>query len=342
MSAFFIASRNLHVLRLRNVNAPVCGLETPCPEGADALQALRPDPSLGNIYQYESSGFLNARQLILNFNSRLNPNFTLFGNYRLGWAKGDAEGGGFFGGGGVSFPAYSYDLSNEYGRSVIGTRHNLFIGGNFTMPWKVRLSPFIIASSGVPFNITRGIDINGDSQFTERPTFGELAARCQERGLTNSFCDISGQDPNAIIPRNYGRGPGSFNVNLNVSRTFGFGGSSRTTAANEQQGGGGGGNRRGGLGGAVGGGRGGRGGGGGRGGAGGGRNFGGASDSPYNLTLGIQFSNLLNRNNRGIPVGSLNSRLFGESVSTGGAFGFFGGGSSSGNRRIELQARFSW
>lgn len=340
LSAFFIASRNLHVLRLRNVNAPVCGFTNVCPESDTALQSLRPDPSLGNIYQYESSGVLNARQFMINFNSRLNPNFMLFGNYRLGWAKGDAEGGGFFGGGGVSFPAYSYDLSNEYGRSVLGVRHNLFIGGNFTLPWKVRLSPFIIASSGVPFNITRGFDFNRDAQNTERPTFGELAARCQERGLTNSFCDISGQDPNAIIPRNYGRGPGSFNVNLNVSRTFGFGGSSRTTADNNQQNErqGGGGNRGGGLGG-VGGGRGGRGG---RGGGGGGRTT-GVSDSPYNLTLGIQFSNLLNRNNRGIPVGSLNSRLFGESVSTGGSFGFFGGGgSSSGNRRVELQARFSW
>ncbi|HEX8736469.1 MAG TPA: carboxypeptidase regulatory-like domain-containing protein [Pyrinomonadaceae bacterium] len=338
LSAFFIASRNLHVLRLRNVNAPVCGFTNACPESSAAVQALRPNPALGNIYQYESSGSLNARQLIINFNSRLNPSFTLFGNYRLGWAKGDAEGGGFFGGGGVSFPAYSYDLSNEYGRSVLGVRHNLFIGGSFTAPWKVRLSPFIIASSGVPFNITRGVDINRDFQLTERPTFGELAARCQERGLTNSFCDISGRDPNAIIPRNYGRGPGSFNVNLNVSRTFGFGGSKQTAAntqQNDRQRGGG--NRGGGLGGA-GGGRGGN-----RGGGGGQRGFGGASDSPYNLTLGIQFTNLLNRNNRGIPVGSLNSRFFGESVSTGGAFGFFGGGgSSSGNRRVELQARFSW
>jgi hypothetical protein len=363
LAAFFIASRNLHVLRLRNVNAPVCGFTTTCPTGVAALQALRPDPSLGNIYQYESSGILNARQFMINFNSRLSPKFMLFGNYRLGWAKGNAEGGGFFGGGGVSFPAYSYDLSNEYGRSVLGVRHNLFLGGNFTMPWKVRVSPFIIASSGVPFNITRGIDINGDAQFTERPTFGELAARCQERGLNNSFCDISGQDPNTIIPRNYGRGPGSFNVNLNVSRTFGFGGSNRTTAVNNQQGGrqdnqqaGAGGNRR--QGGGDRRGQGGGGGGGGVGGFGGGRGgqggpggFGGAGDSPYNLTLGIQFSNLLNRNNRGIPVGSLNSRLFGESVSTGGAFGFFGGGGgggggfggiNSGNRRVELQARFSW
>lgn len=340
LSAFFIASRNVHVLRFRNVNAPVCGLTTDCPQGVAQLQALRPNPSLGNIYQYESSGFLNARQLIVNFNSRLNPNFSLFGNYRLGWARGDAEGGGFFGGGGVGFPANSYDLSGEYGRSTLGVRHNLFIGGNFTLPWKVRMSPFIIASSGVPFNITRGIDLNGDSVLTERPTFAELANACQVRGLTNSFCDINGQDPDATIPRNYGVGPGSFNVNLNVSRTFGFGGSSRPTANNAQQGGGQtGGQQR------TGGGVGGLGGGGRRGGGnrGGGQRNAGVSDSPYNLTLGIQFSNLLNRNNRGIPVGNINSSRFGESLGTGGAFGFFGGGgSSSGNRRVELQARFSW
>ena len=280
--------------------------------------------------------------MILNFNSRINPRFNLSGNYRLGWARGDAEGGGFFGGGGVSFPAYSYDLSSEYGRSSLGVRHNLFIRGSITMPWRITLSPFIIATSGIPFNITSGVDTNRDSLFAERPTFAQLFSECERRGLTNSFCDANGvSDPNAIIPRNYGRGPGSFNVNMNVSKTFGFG-TSREAAANRrgpgdqpnaQVGGQGGGIR--GLGGAGGGGRGGQGGGGG--------GFGGGTDKPYNLTLGLQFTNLFNRNNRGIPVGNLSSRLFGQSLSTGGGFGFFGGGgSSSGNRRIEMQARFSW
>lgn len=343
VSTFFIWARNLNVLRLRNINAPVCGpTGALCPAGITQaqIQALRPDPALGNIYQYESSGILNQRQLIVNFNSRLNPKFSIFGNYRLGWAKGDAEGGGFFGGGGVSFPAYSYDLSGEYGRSVLSTRHNFFISGRFTLPWDVNVSPFIIASSGVPFNITSGVDTNRDSLFNERPTFGALGAACQTRGLQKSWCDVSGYDPNAIIPRNFGRGPGSLNVNLNINRTFGFGGSSRSTpdrggtqaGGNTSQGGG-----RGPGGGFGGGGRGGMGGGGGRGG------FAGGSDKPYNLTLGMQITNLFNRTNLGTPVGNLSAPTFGQSVNTGGAFGFFGGGgSSSGNRRIELQARFSW
>ncbi|MCS6874861.1 MAG: TonB-dependent receptor [Pyrinomonadaceae bacterium] len=340
MAAFFVFSRNLHVLRIRNINAPVCGLTTPCPTNQSDLQALRPNPSLGNIYQYESTGILNQRQLVINFNSRFHPRISLFGFYRLGWAKGDAEGGGVGGfGGGLTFPAYSYDLSGEYGRSVLGVRHFASIRGSITLPWNITFNPFILISSGVPFNITTGIDSNRDSIFTERPTFGALAARCQALGLTKSWCDISGKDPNAIIPRNYGVGPGNFTFNLNVNKTFGFGGSRRNETARSQTDGQignrptfagiggprGGDPQRGGFGGGFGG-------------------SAGSTDKPYNLTIGLQISNLLNRNNKGIPVGNLNSPFFGQSVSTAGGFGFFGGGggSNSGNRRVELQVRFSW
>lgn len=76
---------------------------------------------------------------------------------------------------------------------------------------------------------------------------------------------------------------------------------------------------------------------------------GGGSGKPYNLTLALQFSNLLNTVNLGTPIGNLVSSRFGQSTSVAGAFGGFGGGgfgggggSSSGNRRVELQARFSW
>ncbi len=321
MAVFYIASRNVHLLRTRNINAPFCASPTNC------VGAVRPDPTQGNIYQYESSGFLNQQQVIFNFRTQINPRINIFGNYRLGFAKSDTDGAG-------SFPAYTYDLSGEYGNSSLDVRHNVFLGGSLTMPWNIRLNPFIIASSGRPFNIIRGIDTNGDTLFTERPTFGQLAAACTERGLTNSFCDVSGQDPNAIIPRNFGRGPSFFNVNLNVSKTFGFGGERNTTGATNQQGGG---NPRGGGGG----GRGGRGGGVTRVGGGGGGG-GGSTSSPYNLTLGVQFSNILNKVNLGTPIGNLSSSRFGQSTSTAGGFGFFGGGASSGNRRIELQARFSW
>jgi len=337
LSVSYISAKTLHLLRARNVNAPICPLQINC------NNAPRPDPTVGNIYQYESSGVLNQNQLIIGLRATPSAKFSLFGNYRLGFANGDTDGAG-------SFPAYSYDLSDEYGRSSFDIRHNLVLGGNFTMPWGISVRPFVIANSGRPFNITRGIDVNGDSLFTERPTFAQLSSRCNQLGLIDSFCNIGGQDPNAIIPRNYGKSPNSFTVNLQIGKNFGFGGSRTPLARNEQQGAGrgrqgGGGNRGGGI---PGGGRGGGGGGGGgRGGFGGG--FGGGNErKPYNLNVGLNFNNLFNNVNLGTPVGNISSSRFGQSTSISGAFGGFGGGGGGGggggsaNRRVELQMRFSW
>jgi hypothetical protein len=198
----------------------------------------------------------------------------------------------------------------------------------------------------------RGIDTNGDFQFTERPTFAELGARCAQLGITTSYCDVSGKDPNAIIPRNYGQAPNFFSVNLRVGKNFGFGGKKETTASSDGQGGArrqGGGRGSRGAGGGGGGGFPGAGGGGGRavmiGGPGGGGFGGGDNRKPYNLNLGINFSNLFNNVNFGVPVGNLASSRFGQSTSTYagfGGFGAFGGGGGTANRRIELQMRFSW
>jgi hypothetical protein len=213
------------------------------------------------------------------------------------------------------------------------------------MPWGISASPFIQATSGRTFNIIRGIDTNGHALFTERPTFAELDARCNALGITASYCDVSGQDPNAIIPRNFGQAPNYLSVNLRLSKNFGFGSSADTGAAAGGAGNqGGGGRRGGGFPGAGGGGRGGRGGGGG--GRMGGGFFGGSdARKPYNLNIGVNISNLFNNVNFGAPVGNLASSRFGQSTSTYagfGGFGGFGGGAGTANRRIELQMRFSW
>ena len=354
-SATYTMSKSYHLLRQRNINAPVCPNTTICPAPGTVsppfnANPLRPDPTRGNIYQIESSGQSTAQMLALGLRANISPKINVFGGYTLSFAEGDTDSltSPRFVVNSIGFPAYSYDLSGEVAPSAFNARHSLFLVGSLSLPYGFRMNSMIVASSGRRFNITSGVDRNYDLLFFERPTFGELANRCAELGLNDSFCDISGQDPNAIIPRNYGRGPGSFNVNLSLNKTFGFGGSKNSAAANNQQqpanqttGNTGGGNRRGGGGGGN---R--RGGGGGgpmMGGGPGGGFFGGGNESkPYNLTLGINVNNLFNNVNFSTPVGNLTSPTFGRPRSTGGGFGFFGGGGGSANRRVELTARFSW
>lgn len=327
-------SRSLHLLRTRNINAPVCPPGTICPTAQAQLQLLRPDPSQGNIYLYESGGYGNNNQFVVNFNTRFSQGITVFSNYSLTFAKSNNDG----------LPAYSYDYTNEYATESRIPRHTFFTGAQFSVPFGIRLSPTIVASSGPRFNITSGLDTNLDTAFRERPTFAALGARCQELRLTNSFCDIGGisNPATTVVPKNYGNGPGSFLVNLSLNKTFGFGGGKAAAAAAGQGGQGGG---RGGRGGNRGG-----GGGGGFGGPGGGF-FGGGDSKPYNLTFGININNLFNTVNLAPPVGNLSSPFFGQSRSTsGGRFGFFGGGggrgggdaSSSANRTVDLSLRFSF
>ena len=294
------------------------------------------DASGDRVYEYQSNGILRQNQLIANVNSRLTKNISINSFYVFNHANSDTDGVG-------SFPANPNDLSIEYGRSSLDVRHRFMLMGSVTTKHNIRFSPFIMASSGAPFNITLGQDLYGDSLFTARPAFAADPAAPGVVVTQFGVFDPHPQPGEQIIPRNYGQGPGMFSVNFRLSKTFGFGRSRSETAAAAAPGGGEMGGMRG-MRGGPGGGGGGRGPGGPGGGMGmgGGRGgFGGGetTDRRYNLTLSAMARNALNHVNPGPPVGNLTSPLFGQSL----ALGSFGpGGSAANNRRLEFQLRFSF
>ncbi|MEQ1765621.1 MAG: carboxypeptidase regulatory-like domain-containing protein, partial [Pyrinomonadaceae bacterium] len=230
-AATYVKSQTNNLIRQININAPMCQTQFNC------VGATLPFPNSGPIYQYDSSGTLKTDRLNFNVRSNFNPKYSIFANYSLGFTDNDTDGG---------FPAYTYDLTDEWGRASFDTRHSFVVGGNFNLPWQVSMSPFITYNSGRAFNIITGVDSNGDRQYTERPTFQQVGDRCDMLGLDYSYCDVSEYDPSEIIPRNFGRAPQAINVNLRVSKTFGFGKTEGSSAANTGGQGGGGGNRGGG------------------------------------------------------------------------------------------------
>lgn len=343
-----------HLTRIRDINAPIPGTIT-----ALTPQGTRPNPALGDINQYESSAKMQQTNFIMGFNSRLNPNLSFSGNYSMSFSKNDSDGG---------FPVNSYDMSGEWGRALNDIRHRFTLFGTYSNPklWKLTFNPNIVINSGGAFNITTGTDTNLDRQFNERPTFAQLNAFCTTRASRCTSFDYSRTD-NTLIPRNYGHAPGSLSVNVRVSRTFSWGGEARSAANRQQQGNqtagqgksSGGGDvasaKRvtnntmigGGIGGAA------RGGGPGDHGGGGGPQMmmmggpgGGGGPSKYNLTVSLNFQNVLNHVNFAAPQGNLTSPSFGQSLSTGGGFGGFGGfgggGDGTPNRKIYLNMRFTF
>jgi len=67
---------------------------------------------------------------------------------------------------------------------------------------------------------------------------------------------------------------------------------------------------------------------------------GGATNRRYNLTIALSARNLFNHVNDGPIIGNLTSPLFGQANSLAGGFGAFA--ENANNRRLELQARFSF
>jgi hypothetical protein len=325
LAVTYINSYGEHQLFLRNANAPL-------PSG------IRPFGGTDNIYQYNSEGLFRQNQVITNFRTSAGTRVSLFGFYTLNYANSDLGSGG--GGGTASFISHQYDPMADYGRSQFDVRHRVVLGGTISMLYAFRLNPFIIISSGQPYNVTVGEDLNGDSIFNDRPALGSTATcstvqiaagiACTPLGTFN-LAPTSGQ---AAIPINTGTASTLFTLNLRLSKTFGLGrevsGGSGVVSDGGPRGGGG-------RGGPPGGGLGGRGlsGGGGPGGA-----FGmaAATNRRYNLTFSVSARNVFNRVNLAPPIGNLSSPLFGESNALASGPYSFG----SATRRIDLQVQFSF
>ncbi len=308
----YLTSRGVHQFLTNNLNP------------ADPVTGLRPNGVNENIFQYQSEGTFKQNQLIVNGSIRMGAKLSLFGYYTLNYANSDTSGV-------ASFQSNPDDLAQDYGRASFDVRHRLFMGGTIGLPHGFRLSPFLIASSGSPFNITTGTDPFQDSVFNVRPAFAACSSATQTKFGCFEAAPAAGAMP---IPINFGEGPGKFTLNLRASKTFGFG-PANESAASAGQGGGGGGI------GTFGRGPGGGPGGGGRGGGGGGRGLeggGGSSNRRYSLTLGVNARNLFNNVNVSPPIGNLSSPLFG--VSNGLAGRPFS--DSTSNRRVDLQLTFSF
>jgi hypothetical protein len=302
LSVTYTNSHGLHELRSFDINAPLLGTYPANP--------VYPMGNSNPLLLMTTSGIYNQNQLITNVNSRVRQNVSLFGFYMLNKAMSNTDGLG-------TYPSNPYSQVGEYGPSSNDIRNRAFIGGSVNTKWNLRFSPFINLNSGAPFDITSGSDLYGTSLFNSRPG---IATNPNEPGLIQTKYGLLDPNPmpgEKILPRNYGRGPGQFTVNLRVSKTFGFG-PEKATASGMTPG-----NM----------------------GPGGRPPMGGIFNSPttdrkYNLTISMQGRNLLNHTNPGPIIGDITSPLFGQANSMAGGYGAFS--ENANNRRLELQLRFSF
>jgi hypothetical protein len=183
---------------------------------------------------------------------------------------------------------------------------------------KLQFSPFIIARSSIPFNITTGIDNNLDGVINDRPGIasgpGPEGSGIQETPY--GYLDPNPKPGEPIIGRNIAIGPDQVSINLRMSRTWGFGSTKVKGVVGGARAGGHGGGRRGGFGG------------------------GDVTEHHYNLTASISARNIFNHVNYNTPVDFMTSPSFLEPTAIAGGYG--AELTPTNNRRLDLMLRFQF
>jgi hypothetical protein len=314
LSFNFVKSRGNHELRTVDINAPIAVAGQLPPDLLPASALVRPYGNVGDIYDYQSTGTFKQTQVLVSVNSQVGKWLTLFSRYTYNNAHSDTDGLG-------TLPSNPYNFAQDWGRSSLDIADTLFIGGSISAKWGLRFSPFIVARTGNPYNITTGTDLYlmGQGAATARPS---LVSAPPSNVMGQALLPYLDADPVVGTPeigRNAYTGPGFVGINLRVSKTFGFGPTKFAGPSGGARAGGGGG---------FGGGR------------GGPMGMGESSEHRYNLTLSVNARNVINHENVSAPVGAMTSPYFQESTGIAGGFG--PESVSSNQRRIDLQLRFAF
>ncbi len=150
LTGSYLYQRGVHLLRARDLNAPVPGFG-------------RPDTSAGNIIEVESSANSEMHLLDFTLNSLLSKRLYWLVNYSFTRATNEADSA-------FSLPADNLNLRAERGPSPNEPSHRLSatLGLQLFKGW--RLGTVFYASSGLPYNIVTGYDDNNDTVFNDRPS----------------------------------------------------------------------------------------------------------------------------------------------------------------------------
>jgi hypothetical protein len=270
VSVSYLHSHGVHTRYSENANAPLPGTYSI----SNPASGTRPDGSGLNEFEYESEGTVRTRQLTTGVVTS-GKRFRLFGNYILQFNNSDAENDG-------TFPLNRLDMREDDGRSVNDQRHVATVSGSVDLPYGISSWAYLRAATGAPFNIVVGDDLNGDTQYNDRPAFATDLTRSSVVRTPLGAFDTRPTAEQTIVPRNYGDGPGSLTLNLAVGKKYGFGTRTKNVATGSPQ---------------------------------------GAPEPRYTAELWVLALNVLNHPNLTPPIAVLGSPLFGRSVgvTSGGA-----------------------
>ncbi len=174
LSFVYIGNRGMNVFRSIDANAPVNG------------GLVRPNPTLGQVRDIQSDGYLKGNAMEVTFRGKLSRYFSGQVQYTLGRTDNNTTGITFF-------PANSYNAAADWGRSDNDRLQKFDLLASTQAVKYFTLGVGLSLYSGKPVNVTTGGDDNHDGILNDRP---------------------------AGFARNTMNGPGLIDLDLNLSHDF--------------------------------------------------------------------------------------------------------------------------
>jgi hypothetical protein len=197
-------------IRSRNINAPFVTSSSTAPDLAAALAAPRPIAPNENIFQYEATGHMRGNVLFFGLDQHSYKRFGFFLGYLNMNFTTDAPNG-------QGFAQSAYSNKGEAGRPDWQARSRIFLFGNLHLPRKTELSLVMDAQSGQPYNVTTGIDDNGDGTFNDRPSHVTSSG---SDVYTTRFGLLTTNAVNGNVPRDLGTMPALAHLDMNLNRAW--------------------------------------------------------------------------------------------------------------------------
>jgi hypothetical protein len=261
VSVMYLDQRTNHMPQTVNINAPLPGTY------AAGASVYPYGPGAGNIFQFESGGIQKVKWLEVHLNTKLSSRVSLNAQYLLIDAHNN-------GGWDTATPSNPYNFQADWGPAAWSGLNNFTLLGTILAPLGIQFSPYLTASSGQPYDLTIGSDLNGDTIANDRPAFATDLSRPSVVITKFGAFDTDPMPGQTIVPHNYLRGTPIWMINLRVSKTFGFGKPKEAPAQGNK----------------------------------------GPVQHRYGVNFNVSANNILNHLNQGGFSGSLSSPLFGQST----------------------------
>ena len=187
----YMWTRGHNTLRSINVNPPHDAQSASRGPRDAPVDGVRPEPLFGNITQIQSSGRRAMDRFTVAVNARYMPRRMMgMVMYQLASARNFADSPSML-------PSDSTNPDADWGPSAQDVRHRIFFNVNMPIGRGMRMGLGVQGASALPYNITTGLDTNGDSVFNDRAP-----------GVT----------------RNSGRGAAQWTSNMRINKSIGLGG----------------------------------------------------------------------------------------------------------------------